>query len=160
MTVKIRRANKKDLPYITKLIIEFKEYLARFEPKDLKPYSLKERPLNEIKKRVLKKLNNKKGRFLVAEDKGKIVGFVYGSIEVFKHLVFEPYKRGNIQHLWVSREYRNRGIGTRLKKEISDWLKKNKCEYSRLRVPYKNPARKLYKKWGFEDSREIMIKKL
>jgi len=86
--------------------------------------------------------------FLVAEDERskKIVGYIMGIIE---------WGHGHIVSIATSREYRNRGIGSALLKELEDILfKKYNVGYIALEVRFNNrEARRFYYKRGYKDKR-------
>ena len=67
--MKIRKATRKDLDSLTELLIEFKKGLTEYEPDDLKVFRRKEKSLELIKMSVKEEIENKKGLFLVLEDK-------------------------------------------------------------------------------------------
>ncbi|MFC1768617.1 GNAT family N-acetyltransferase [Nanoarchaeota archaeon] len=158
--MKIVTATKKDLDVIVDLMIQFKEYLSKFEPKDMLCFREVEKSHPKIRKSVLKEIMNPNGRFLVLKNDNEIIGFVYGSIEVYNHLVFKPLKRGVLQHLWVDKNYWGRGLSSKLKNHLFKWFKMKKCKYVVLYVLDRNPSHKIYKKWGFENLIETMVKKL
>ena len=86
--------------------------------------------------------------FLVAEDvrSKKVVGYIMGLIE-FGH--------GHIISIATSKEYRKRGIGSALLKELEDILfKKYNVAYITLEVRFNNrEARLFYYKRGYMDKR-------
>jgi len=86
--------------------------------------------------------------FLVAEDEstGRIVGYIMGLIE---------WGHGHIVSIATSKEYRNRGIGTALLKELEDILfKRYNVGYIVLEVRFNNrEARRFYYKRGYRDKR-------
>lgn len=86
-------------------------------------------------------LKNKNAHFFVAQDKGKILGYI-GS----QCYSGECY----ISNIAVFREFQNQNIGSILLKNLIDFMK-NKCEFISLEVRKSNiPAIKLYKKFGFK----------
>jgi len=155
--VRIRKATIKDLAPLTQLLIKFNERLTKYKPRDLKVFRRKEKSLNAIRESVKKEIKNKKGLFLVAEDKNNLVGFVFGTLQENNHMVFKTVKYGMLSHLWVKENYRGKGLATQFKKTLSVWFKKNNCKYIKLSVPDTDPAKRLYKKWGFEVLSDLMI---
>lgn len=80
--------------------------------------------------------------FLVAEKKGKVVGFVVG--------YRSSENEGHIFSLGVKGEYRGMGIGTYLVHAICDMFAANGLRYAKLEVRKSNEkARKLYSSIGF-----------
>jgi len=86
--------------------------------------------------------------FLVAEDvrSNKVVGYIMGLIE---------WNHGHIISIATSREYRRRGIGTALLKELEDILfKKYNLNCIVLEVRFNNrEARMFYYRRGYMDKR-------
>ena len=80
-----------------------------------------------------------KGKTWVAEDNGKVVGFLIASYSVDR-----PY----IYNLAVLPEYRKIGIGTELIKVFETHFKGKGKPY--LHVNANNPARYLYEKLGYK----------
>ena len=86
-------------------------------------------------------LKNKNAHFFVAQDKGKILGYI-GS----QCYSGECY----ISNIAVFMEFQNQNIGSILLKNLIDFMK-NKCEFISLEVRKSNiPAIKLYKKFGIK----------
>ena len=80
--------------------------------------------------------------FLVAEQDGKVVGYVVG--------YRSGENEGHIFSVGVKEEYRGRGIGTSLIHAICDIFVANGLRYARLEVRNSNEgAQKLYKSIGF-----------
>ena len=80
--------------------------------------------------------------FLVAEQDGKVVGYVVG--------YRSAENEGHIFSVGVKEEYRGRGIGTGLIHAICDIFVANGLRYARLEVRNSNTiAQKLYKSIGF-----------
>ncbi|RLG14213.1 MAG: hypothetical protein DRN66_02610 [Candidatus Nanohalarchaeota archaeon] len=121
--IKIRKATKKDLDSLTQLLIEFKEVLTEYELEDLKVFRRKEKSLNSIKESVKAEIDNKKGLFLVAEDKDKLVGFGFGTLQEKNHLVFKTAKYRRLKHIWIKEEYRGKGLASKLKDRLFSGLK-------------------------------------
>jgi Acetyltransferases len=88
---------------------------------------------------------------LVAESNGEIIGAVWVRI-----ISGEIKGYGNIDNetpefaISLFKEYRNRGIGTRLMIGMIDYLKKSGYRKASLSVQKENYAVALYKKVGFE----------
>lgn len=156
----IRKASKKDLDGLVELLIGFKEDLTQYEPEDLRIFRREEKSFSEIKRAVRSEIGNKDGRFLVVEEKGKLIGFCYGSVGKRRHMVFKPVIYGMLEHLWVREEYRGKGFASKLKNEFFKWFKEKGCKYVQLLVFDVHPAKKIYEKWGFELVLDRMVKKI
>lgn len=80
--------------------------------------------------------------FLVAEFKGRIVGYVIGTLRWSSI--------GHVISIAVDEAFRRRGIGTMLMKEVMGRLREQGAKVYRLEVRVSNvPASKLYEKLGF-----------
>lgn len=73
---------------------------------------------SDTRDEIVKKLERDPDLFLVAEDDNRIVGTVIGGFDG---------RRGIIYHLAVAREYRRRGLGTRLMRNVEQSLHKKGC---------------------------------
>ena len=77
--------------------------------------------------------NNKDDELLVAEDKGKVIGFI---MSIFHN----PTRIAIIDNLYVAEEYRRRGIGKDLVKECLKRLKERGLRYIYVTVKKDNKA--------------------
>jgi len=96
--------------------------------------------------------------FIVAEDKGVIVGYIMCRIETgapdFGLLGFT--KKGHVISIAVLPEYRRQGIAHALMKEAMGAMLRHKAKECFLEVRVSNtPAVKLYQKMGFKVTRTI-----
>jgi ribosomal protein S18 acetylase RimI-like enzyme len=111
---------------------------------------------------VITKVNNGKGRIIVAEDGDKLVGYIIGTIEeiVGEDLFeFKPAKEGFITDIFVKEEYRRQGIAEKLMNMIIDFFEKEECDYVKLYTQASNHnAQNLYRKEGFSDYNKKMVK--
>jgi len=135
----IKKAKKEDIESIHKLDIESVKHHKTFD-KDF--YSISERWWKIKKASQLKAIKSPTDLVLVAESGGKIVGYIWGYIEIMM-----KYKIGKIQELIVTSKQRGKGIGTRLIKQMLDFFKNRKCVISEIEVFVKNePTIKVYEK--------------
>ncbi len=85
---------------------------------------------------------------LVAEEDGKIVGFIIASIE--------RDKTSQIITLDIHPNYRKRKLGTKLLSSVEDHLISRGIKNVYLQVEVNNtPAINLYKKFGFTEARRL-----
>ena len=90
---------------------------------------------------IASELNNRLSYWLVAEDNGRVVGYV-GSQSVLD--------AADMMNLAVSPDYRQQGIGQALVNMLSDHLRQNNVIALFLEVRISNtPAISLYEKMGF-----------
>lgn len=146
----IRKTTKKDMATLKKLFYESMKEINRLyddngniDLKNVRKYLNKRGNFNKI---------FKQRKWFLAEEDGGIVGFIDGKIEK-KDLFFRERKVGAIYHLFIEKDYRNRGIGTELIKVFVGWLKANKIKFVELNVsPRNGTAIKFYEKMGFKES--------
>jgi ribosomal protein S18 acetylase RimI-like enzyme len=80
---------------------------------------------------------------LVAEDKGKIIGFVAG------HLTTRLGCNGELQWINVIPEYRKSGVASKLLRLLAQWFVKQNAVKVCVDVAVENiPAQKFYRKYG------------
>ncbi len=102
--------------------------------------------------------------FLVAEEDGKVVGFVFGlesnlPDEVLRNR--KATKAGSIEVLAVASERRQKGIATALLNRLFDEFRSRGVDYVSLTVPAEEvAARKLYEKLRFEERAYFLAKRL
>ncbi|RLG12326.1 hypothetical protein DRN73_02775 [Candidatus Pacearchaeota archaeon] len=140
--MKLRFATKKD----------FEKFLP------LKKEFFKEYKISDKSKRfILKEFENylNKSKIVLAIENKEILGYLLGKIE--KDLYEES---GNISEIFVKKEFRGKGISTRLKDTFLNFLHKNKISICRIEVNPNNPAKKIYEKWGFKVKKYRMDLKL
>jgi ribosomal-protein-alanine N-acetyltransferase len=90
--------------------------------------------------------------FLVAEHKGKLVGYIMCKTEYgfsnFKKLGF--VKKGHVVSVAVLEEYRRHGLGSAIVEEAIKGVKEKRCDELYLEVRCSNnDAVRLYEKLGF-----------
>jgi len=86
-----------------------------------------------------------KGCIVVAIIDSKIIGYIAGIIEE------DLYERfGHIGEVFISENFRNKGISTKLKDKFIEFLKSKKINLCRIDVNPNNSAQEAYKKWGFK----------
>ena len=137
-------------------------YEAIFIPKGVEapPREIIYRPELQV---YVSGFGSKKGDLaLAAEENGKIVGAVWGRImNDYGHIDNETPSFA----ISLYKEYRNKGLGTSLMKEMLVKLKLKGYKQASLAVQKENYAVKMYKKVGFEiydenDEEYIMLCKL
>ncbi len=148
--MKIRKAKKADFEEYSKIKEEdFREY-SKLIKKNIK-YSKKDSNIEF--QRILK---SKEDYLFFAEDKEKIIGFIHGEIENNK-----SGKKADIEYIHVIKEYRKKGIASKLINAFINVAKSKKCNYLTLKVNKKNThAIKLYNKFRFEITNYVMRKQI
>src|SRR5690606_19407508 len=59
----------------------------------------------------------------VAEDEGKLVGYVYGTVVDLLPEMFKDERAGIVGDIYVTAEKRGTGVGTALMEAMKDWFK-------------------------------------
>ncbi|MCL1932558.1 MAG: GNAT family N-acetyltransferase [Candidatus Azobacteroides sp.] len=159
--LKIRKLHESEKNILQKLLYE-----AIFIPEGIEPP-----PFDVIKHPILDVFINNFGKekddyCLVAEIDGKIIGGVWvrvlsGEIKGFGNIDDETPEFA----ISLFKEYRNKGIGTKLMLEMIDYLKNKGYKQCSLAVQKANYAVKMYKSVGFEIIKEkaeeyVMVLKL
>lgn len=104
---------------------------------------------------LLKKIKEQGGNIFVAEEGGKMIGFIAAVLETqsdldkFSHA---PLKQGRILDLFVEDEYRGSGVGKQLMSTVEQYLRDEKCDVVTLAVfgPNKK-AKKFYEQIGYSE---------
>ncbi|MFA4886593.1 MAG: GNAT family N-acetyltransferase [Candidatus Nanoarchaeia archaeon] len=157
----IRSYTAKDYPSLVRFMEELQDYLMNIDP-------LKRcRRLTDYGKtytnNLLKEIKKSKGVIFLVEDKGKLIGIVAGEIKKqTKENLLEcvPSKPGYIKELFVSKEYRSKGIGKLLMDHIENYFKKKNCTVVIINVLTANPAHQFYNDLGYKDNYTDVIKAL
>ena len=153
---------KSDKDQIIRLFEDFMDYLIGIDPihrlRRLSGYG-------ELQlKKSLKDVKTKNGKFIVATDDSKLIGFVIGVVlhqtEEEKMEVI-PSTMGRIIELYVDSKYRCKGVGTALINKIESYFRVNLCDTIWIEVFEPNfSAHGLYKKLGYNDRSIDLIKSL
>lgn len=138
-SIKIRKANKKDLDEILNLLYQ----LQRPKPKTSSENIA-------FRKRILQYLGEKDKKIIVSECNSKVVGLVSTMLlPRLNRTKLELY----IPELVVSENHRGSGVGKSLIKSCISMAKKKKCFRIRLESGnQRKGAHQFYKKIGFEQS--------
>jgi len=90
---------------------------------------------------ISKKLGRDPDLFLVAKNRGEIIGTVIGGYDG---------RRGMIYHLAVNTEFRQRGIGSQLMVSVENRLRDKGCLRSYLMIRKDNSAAHFYEANGWQ----------
>lgn len=154
MDYKIRLIRKEETPLLKDFL-----YNAIFIPEGVTPppMSIVDDESLQIYIRDFGKLSD--DRCLVAEFNGKVVGAIWSRIvNDYGHIA------DDVPSIAISlyKEYRNKGIGTELLKQMLDLLKADGYKSVSLSVQKANYAMKMYRKAGFQlisqDAEEAIMK--
>jgi len=102
-----------------------------------------------LKQNVENDLANNDICVLLAEAEGKIIGYVQG--EVKSRSDYLPRTVGHVSLIYVMKQFRRKGIGRRLMKELCKFFNLNKAEHLTVRYMIGNKeAEGFWRKLGFE----------
>ena len=151
----IRKATLKDLPEIQQLSNDLITSDAQFDQGLKKEWSFSE----DGKKYLTSRIKGRKGTCFVAESKGKIVGYLTGGIRRFEK--WRPFKRAELDNIFIQAGFRSQGIGKELIGKYLDWCQSKGVERVFLHAVDANQrARKFYKTHGFHEQHIILEKNL
>lgn len=155
MKVAIRKAKAKDLDALQDMFKALIKHESRVDPL----IKLNRSSLSKAKGYYRKALRKSNSIILIAENENVPVGFIYGWIERTPD-IFKLKKRGYICDAFVKKNFRERGIGTVLTKEILRFFKSKKVSWVKLTVYSKNiNSVNVWRSLGFKDNM-IEMKKL
>ncbi len=144
--MKIRKALLKDLEEIDRIYVEgsIKEAKLQFSKKEAEK-TIKN--FDEYKKDRLKgfkkNLKDKKYYWIIVEINKKVIGF--------GEAYLKNKKAGMIENIYVDKKFRKKGIGTKIAKDLINWLKKKKIKDIGSACYIKNiPSLNMHKKLGFK----------
>jgi len=159
--MKVRKATIEDVELIVPVFMDCEKENESYLSTKYKSMRNKKKPLLKYVKIALKADIEKKGsRFLLMEDNGAVVGYIFGEVRDDRHPLFERPKTAELSDIAVLGKYRKQGVAARLYKELESWFVKKGCRMITLSVNFNNTAQEMYKKWGFEKFYLRMIKKL
>jgi len=157
----IREYRDTDRPAFIRLMEELQDHLIEIDT--LKKLRRLPEFGEEYAEQTIRTVTANKGKILIAEQNGDVIGCVIGIIEKQESLPseFVPTVQGRIVELVVSSHVRGKGIGAGLMNAIETYLKDAGCELLRVGAMAVNTgARNFYEKHGYEDRMIDLIKKL
>jgi len=109
------------------------------------------------KKYLRTAMKSENSLLLVALDGTKVVGYSYALIEESPDLI-ERMPFGYVHDMFITRDYRRRGIGEMMYGEIVKWFQMRNIKRIELGIlPGNKPARSFWKKHGFTDYRRTLF---
>jgi ribosomal protein S18 acetylase RimI-like enzyme len=142
----IRRATSSDVERIVELRLLLQEHA---EKSNSLIWRITEEGKKLLKQKVECDLADSNIHVLLAEAGGKIIGYVQG--EVIRRSDHMPKTVGKISLIYVVKQYRRKGVGRRLMKELCKFFGSNKAEDLTVRYVIGNKeAKGFWRKLGFE----------
>ncbi len=140
--IKIRKASRRDVPYISKIwVIDYSK----------KPYYEE-----WTKIAALKRIREyfKKNTIYVAEFNKQIIGFIISEI-----ISYYDGKRGLIHELCILDKFQGKGVGKKLMKKVEEESRKKGAKRISLSANKKSGALKFYKKLRYKKTNFIRLQK-
>ena len=150
----IRKATVQDIEQISLLFIEQFNIQAAWNP-----YLMQSGTQN--KQFIEDTITNAEFDIFVAEESGKIVGFISifeKTSPDFNFMV--PHKYAYLMDIIITKEHRGKGLAAKLMNEIKQWALDRKLDHIELSVFANNSAVDFYIKCGYEETGKTMICKL
>jgi len=146
--MRIRKARISDLDQIVELGYKLLKHHCRYRNYYQTSPNKAER-IKHQKKYFRKELKSRNSHFLVAEQHGRLIGYVIGKI-VNNPIILKEKKHGDVAEIYVDKAYRGKGLGTKLMKACFEWFKKRKVSRAVVKYDAKNKqAENTYRKSGF-----------
>ncbi len=161
--MKIRPYEDKDSEEIKRLFLLLDNYSSAILSDELRRFEEVEdlqKAINSFVRHKNKNNIKKRKTFVADVGKGKIAGFITGSVSRdFPGFRLSVY--GNIEVFFVEEKYRGRGIGRNLYKHLREWFEQKKCEVVRVDTWITNePAIRVYEKMGFREIALMFVKEM
>lgn len=149
--MKIVNIKKSDKDQIYNLALEENRVLQKYASHPI--YKVKF--TKELFERIFNNNFGNNKAFFGIKENNKIIAIISGYIK--------PAPKGDvgyIDNMFVSKNNLRKGYGTILRNKFYKWLKSKRIKYCQLNVLAKNPAKKIYEKWGFSIDGFQMTKKI
>jgi ribosomal protein S18 acetylase RimI-like enzyme len=144
--IKIAKAEERHIPDICNLWLEFSQFSQAIDP----VYELHDGMIPVFEEEYLRPaMNSKNSLVLIALDIERVVGYSFSQINESSNLL-KRQKFGYIQDLFITKNYRRRGIGKKMYDENLKWFHAKDIDRVELQVIAKNKAaHAFWKKQGF-----------
>lgn len=152
----IRRAKISDLEAILLLHKELTESHFKYDRSYYGMKSSKDTK-SQTASRFSTCIRSRKHRILVAEENGKVIGFLHIIFET-RPPIFEKRKSAFFEDLVVSARHRRKGVATALWREGERVANEKSCELIELASDVNNSALKFYEKCGAKSRQYKMVK--
>jgi ribosomal protein S18 acetylase RimI-like enzyme len=157
MPMNIREYRKADYGKVLESIINFQTYIHKIDTDTLSRDFENKQEAEGYLNQLLDDVEKREGYFYVAEESGKVVGFIVGIIEryskdsAFYYLTHTSGDIGWIGVIYVNDEFRGRGVAQELITMAKEYLASNGCKRIKLLVLDSNKtAVNVYQKLGFQ----------
>jgi ribosomal protein S18 acetylase RimI-like enzyme len=160
--IQIREYEEKDKTILLDFVNKLEEYQKGIDPiarvKNLDGFAEK------YLEQTFTNLDKYSGKIFLAEVDSVIAGFISGVIfdqsEIDK-LEVGGHKQGEILKIYITEEYRGKGLGKLMISKMEDFFKENGCDSVWIEVSsYNTNAHSTYEKLGFIDREVGMLKEI
>jgi ribosomal protein S18 acetylase RimI-like enzyme len=147
--VKIVKAEEYHIPAICRLWLEFMRFSEDIDP----IFTVREGAETDFEKKFLHpRMNDNNSLVLVALDGEKMVAYSVSQIQEDLKVIKPEIKTASIVHLFVTKDYRRRGIGEKMYAEMLRWFHARDINRVELQVIVRNKsAVSFWKKHGYLD---------
>ncbi|BDR92123.1 GNAT family N-acetyltransferase [Vulcanisaeta souniana] len=152
--VTIREAREGDVEVLVDLAVRLKRLNSEFDPL----FSARNDCAERAREYLVNAIRNGKDHLLlVAEDMGKIVGFVKADIR--ERFFYSPSVEGAIVDFYIMPEYRRKGLGRMMLEKAIAMLREKGAQLITAEFPTQNQiAINFYNKMGFRSLVSIYAK--
>ncbi len=150
-------------PILREVIKQWKYYLRDQGPSKLDNYILDTESEKILYNTIVALIENGDTEVLVATEESKVVGFIVVTVNTFQNLYQTRKLIGEISAIYVRRDYRGKGIGSKLLEEAMKYLQSKGVEIVLAEVRADNKASmKLFTKYGFtvDHTIHVLLKEL
>jgi ribosomal protein S18 acetylase RimI-like enzyme len=153
--LKIIEFKKEYKEQIIKLFFEFGGYLKKLDENHLNLITVPDNYGEYYYKNLIDETVKKDGKILLLMDGEKVAGFIAGILkkigETDKELDCKPHLMGRVIELYISKNSRHKGFGSKLMAEMVKYFKSKNCYKVNIEAFGPNTrAIEFYQKQGFE----------
>ncbi len=157
MELTIRKYDTGDIDDIAEMQKSMNEYHLQY---DEEFYMASANASHEFPAYLRKKFEDKNFNLLIADIKGKAVGYVMGWLEE-RPPIYEKKKVAYLSNIFVKEEFRNSGAGKKLYEEMEKWYVSCKVDFIEIKADARNKETiEKFRKRGFEDLSITFYKKV
>ncbi len=130
----IREANKKDIANLCTL---WRKMMLFHENLDER-FRFTKNAAREYSRHIANALHARNMRVFVAEMNGEIIGYIFGEVQE-RSPIFPVGRFGFVSDIYVTEEWRRKGVGRRLFYKMREWMLKESITAIELLAAERNP---------------------
>ena len=109
-----------------------------------------------FRRRVLEHSKKFPGTIKVAEDRGKIAGYIWFSVKKTSRGRF-----GVVRHVFIEPSHRRHGLATELNRAAEDWFRSQGISWIEVTITKTNrPSLEMCRRLGYKETRLVLEKSL